>query len=223
MTISQFIKKLLSRTIVGNCLGMVALSAVLLVAVLILMSHYTNHGEEVEVPNVCGLPEDVALKKLKALGLKGEVTDTGYVYRAAAFAVLEQGIHPGDKVKVGRIVKLTINADGPRKIALPDVAENCSRREAEVKLKALGFKLGAVEYVKGDAEWVVGIKVGGRPAKAGDRVSVNTPIVLVVGDGATDEEYNGNDSLDYILNTHPDEDEALEGESKDAPTDNHAD
>lgn len=222
MTISQFTKKLLSRTIVGNCLGMALLSMLLLILALIFVNHYTNHGEEVEIPNVCGIPEEVALKKLKALGLKGEISDTGYVYSAAPFAILEQSLQPGQKVKVGRIVKLTINADGPRKIALPDVADNCSRREAEIKLKALGFKLGAVEYVQGDPEWVVGIKVGGKTAQAGDRVSAGTPIVLVVGKGGIEDEYNGNDSLDYILNA-PTEEELLEGETEDAPTNNHAD
>ena len=148
---------------------------------------YTRHGEVVSVPDVCGLDENTARNKLKALGLKAEVTDTGYVYNAAPYAVLEQSIHPGEQVKPGRTVGITINANGPRQIALPDVADNCSRREAEDKLRVLGFKLGATEYIMGDPEWVYGIKVNGRSVPAGTKVSVTTPIVLVVGKGG--EEY----------------------------------
>ena len=80
----------------------------------------------------------------------------------------------------------------------------------------LGFKLAATEYVQGDPDWVVDVKVNGKSVKAGDKISVSSPITLVVGVGGNDEEYNGNDSLDYILNTSPDE--PTEGEMVDAPT-----
>lgn len=218
MTVSEFFKKTFSRVLIGNCLGIVAATIALAFATLLFINLYTNHGEEVEVPNICGTNETVAEKKLKAIGLKMEVVDTGYVDRAAPFTVLEQSIRPGEKVKPGRIVQITVNANGPRLIALPDVADNCSRREAEDKLKVLGFKLGATEYVMGDPDWVLGVKVNGRNVSAGTRVSVNTPITLVVGAGGLEDEYNGNDSLDYILNAPEEEnEEIIEGETENAP------
>ena len=201
----------------GNCLGIVLASVVLLIGALFFLDSYTRHGDSVEIPDVRGLDEQTAKSKLKAVGLLAEVTDTGYVYRATPYSVLEQSLLPGEKVKPGRTLYLTINADGPRKIALPDVADNCSRREAEDKLKVLGFKLGATEYIVGDPEWVYGIKVNGRDVSAGTRVSVNTPVVLVVGAGGLEEEYNGNDSLDYLLNVPIEEEEIIEGETTDAP------
>lgn len=210
MSISELFKKLTSRPLVGNCLGMVLLSLVLGAAAWIFIGIYTHHGEEIEVPNVCGVDENVARKKLEALGLQAEVSDTGFVHSAAPFAVLEQSLKPGTKVKPGRTVLLTINANGSRQIALPDVADNCSRREAEDKLRILGFKLGATEYVTGDAEWVYGIKVHGKNVPAGTKVSVDTPITLVVGAGGMEDEYNGNDSLDFVLNSSGD-DEIVEG------------
>lgn len=201
----------------GNCLGIVLASVVLLIGALFFLDSYTRHGDSVEIPDVRGLDEQTAKTKLEAVGLLAEVTDTGYVYRATPYSVLEQSLLPGEKVKPGRTLYLTINADGPRKIALPDVADNCSRREAEDKLKVLGFKLGATEYIVGDPEWVYGIKVNGRDVSAGTRVSVNTPVVLVVGAGGLEEEYNGNDSLDYLLNVPIEEEEIIEGETTDAP------
>lgn len=200
MTLSEFFRKLFGRMLIGNCLGMVAVSFILLCGLFVFIAHYTHHGEEVEVPNLYGMNEETAVRKLHALGLEAEVTDTGYVYNQAAFAVLEQTIKAGDRVKPGRVIGLTVNADAPRKIPIPDVAGNCSRREAEDKLRVLGFKLGAPEYVKGDPDWVMAVKVNGREVRSGDRVSVTLPVTLVVGVGGNDEEYNGNDSLDYILN-----------------------
>lgn len=207
MTISEFFKKIFSRTLFGNCLGIVVVTIVLALASLLFINIYTHHGKEVSVPNICGMDQSVAQRKLEALGLRMEVTDTGYVYNAAPFSVLEQNLKPGEKVKPGRIILITINADGPRQIALPDIADNCSRREAEDKLRVLGFKLGATEYVQGDPDWVYGIKVNGKNVMAGTRVSVNSPITLVVGSGGSIEEYNGNDSLDYVKNAPPEEEE----------------
>ena len=218
MTIAQFFRKIFSRILIGNCLGMIITSILLLVGALTFIHFYTHHGQEVVMPDVCGQSEEVATKKLEALGFQVEVTDTGYVYNAAPFSILEQSIKPGERVKAGRIISLTINADGPRKVAIPDVAGNCSQREAEDKLKVLGFKLAATEYEAGQPiQWVVAVKVNGKEVKAGQKVSVNSPITLVVGAGM-DDEYNGNDSLDYIINTPPDE--PLEGETSDAPTGN---
>lgn len=207
MTISEFFKKIFSRTLFGNCLGIVVVTIVLALASLLFINIYTHHGREVTVPNICGMDQSVAQRKLEALGLRMEVTDTGYVYNAAPFSVLEQNLKPGEKVKPGRIILITINADGPRQIALPDIADNCSRREAEDKLRVLGFKLGATEYVQGDPDWVYGIKVNGKNVMAGTRVSINSPITLVVGSGGSIEEYNGNDSLDYVKNAPPEEED----------------
>ena len=127
---------------------------------------------------------------------------------------------PGTKIKPGRTIYLTINSNGSKRIELPDLADNCSRREAEDKLKTLGFKLGATEFIIGDPDWVYEVKVNGKTVKAGTRISVDLPITLVVGKGGLEDEYNGNDSLDYIFNAPFETDEPLEGEVTDAPQDN---
>lgn len=218
MSISEFFKKIFSPLLFGNCLGMIGVGGLLILATLFFLDFYTHHGTEIEVPNICGLDEETAGNKLKSVGLDYEVRDTGYVFRAAPFSVLEQSVKPGMKVKPGRIIELTINADGPRKVALPDIADNCSRREAEDKLRALGFKLGATEFITGYPEWVYDVTVNGKSVSKGTRISVNSPIVLVVGAGGVEDEYNGNDSLDYILNVPTGEEEIIEGEMTDAPT-----
>ena len=216
---SAFIKKIFSPLVMLNCLGMVLVVILFFFGTLAFIDFYTLHGEEVEVPKLTGVSEQIAYSKLKALGLKAEVRDTGYVHKAAPFEVLEQSIKPGTKIKPGRTIYLTINSNGSKRIELPDLADNCSRREAEDKLKTLGFKLGATEFIIGDPDWVYEVKVNGKTVKAGTRISVDLPITLVVGKGGLEDEYNGNDSLDYIFNAPFETDEPLEGEVTDAPQD----
>ena len=216
---SAFIKKIFSPLVMLNCLGMVLVVVLFFFGTLAFIDFYTLHGEEVEVPKITGVSEQIAYSKLKALGLKAEVRDTGYVHKAAPFEVLEQSIKPGTKIKPGRTIYLTINSNGSKRIELPDLADNCSRREAEDKLKTLGFKLGATEFIIGDPDWVYEVKVNGKTVKAGTRISVDLPITLVVGKGGLEDEYNGNDSLDYIFNAPFETDEPLEGEVTDAPQD----
>ena len=217
---SAFIKKIFSPLVMLNCLGMILVVVLFFFGTLAFIDFYTLHGEEVEVPKITGVSEQIAYSKLKALGLKAEVRDTGYVHKAAPFEVLEQSIKPGTKIKPGRTIYLTINSNGSKRIELPDLADNCSRREAEDKLKTLGFKLGATEFIIGDPDWVYEVKVNGKTVKAGTRIAVDLPITLVVGKGGLEDEYNGNDSLDYIFNAPFETDEPLEGEVTDAPQDN---
>ena len=145
MDLKTFRNKIFSRMLLGNCLGLAGVFLLCIIGAGIFLNQYTRHGEAVEIPDLTGQSSDMAIRKLQSLGLAAEVTDTGYVERLPAGAVLEQSIRPGEKVKPGRQLTLTINAAEPRKVALPDVADNCSRREAEDRLRTLGFRLGATE------------------------------------------------------------------------------
>ena len=90
-------------------------------------------------------------------------------------------------VKPGRVIKLVINASSARAIAVPSLADNCSRREAEARLRAIGFKNIRVEFTPGDKDWLYNIKVGDKPLKTGTKVPVTALLTLVVGDGMTED------------------------------------
>lgn len=60
MTVSEFFKKIFSRQLFGNCLGMVIITIVLAVGAFLFLNVYTHHGKEVEVPNICGMDQAVA-------------------------------------------------------------------------------------------------------------------------------------------------------------------
>jgi hypothetical protein len=60
----------------------------------------------------------------------------------------------------------------------------------------MGFKLGPVEYVAGDLDWVYGVKSQGRNVYAGERVPIDVPLVLQVGKDSGYEDLDNFDNLD---------------------------
>ena len=199
MTISEFKTRLKSRILWGNCLGMCVVGILLLIGLFIFLAYYTHHGENIAVPDLRGMTESQAGDKLESLGLKLEVSDTGYVRTLASDAILSQQIEPGTEVKVGRIIRVTINSANSPTITLPDLADNCSLHEAKARLTAIGFRLGPIEFTTGEHDWVYALKAHGRTLTAGQRVSVNDAITIVVGDGSVNDEFNGDEELEEAI------------------------
>ena len=83
----------------GNCLGMIVVSLALVFVTLEFLQCYTNHGDNVTMPNMRGLKLDIVEQKLEALGLRCEVVDTGYIDTYVGDVVLEQSVKPGDKIR----------------------------------------------------------------------------------------------------------------------------
>jgi len=101
----------------------------------------------------------IAENELDKQSLKSIVIDSSYVKGIAPGAILEQNPAGGSKVKSGRTVYLTVNADSAPKVAIPDVMDNSSLRQAEAKLRALGFKITEPEYISGEKDWGIQHKI----------------------------------------------------------------
>ena len=176
-------KKLISPMVWGNALAMLLFLAIVIWGTMIFLNNYTRHGESIEVPDLRGQKPEAAMMRLEALGLTGIVTDTGYVTTQPPYTLLDQSIAPGKRVKSGRTINLTINANGARPMAIPDLANNTSVREAEARLRTLGFTLTEHEYISGDLDWVYAVKALGREVNVSEKIPVNIPLTLVVGKG----------------------------------------
>jgi beta-lactam-binding protein with PASTA domain len=179
-----------------NLIAMVGVVILLFVLTLAALNLYTRHNEEIIVPNVKGMSAKAAIKKLEDLGLRTSIDDSVYVKSLPANSIYEQSIQGGDAVKENRLIHLTINSGNAPQLILPDIADNSSLREATARLTALGFKLGPVEYMKGEKDWVYEVKCRGRNIGAGSHVDADDEIVLVVGDGT----YYDNDTQDEMEN-----------------------
>ena len=167
-------------------LNLIAMIAVVIAAPLIALQWldgYTRHGEAVVVPDVKGMHLHLAENALDKQALKAIVIDSSYVKGVAPGSVLEQNPAGGLKVKEGRTVYLTVNADSAPKVAVPDVMDNSSLRQADAKLRALGFKVTEPEYISGEKDWVYSVKYRGRELKAGEKIPHEAILTLCVGDG----------------------------------------
>ena len=195
MPLKTIRKKLFGPVVYWNLIAMVLVGIALCVGLWVWMLQYTMHGESVQVPEVKGMMLSDAEYALEKLELVTVVVDSAYVRQQPAGIVLEQKPVAGSRVKSGREIYLTINQKQTPTNTIPDIAGNCSRREAEARLRALGFKIGPMEFVPGDPDWVIALKVNGREVYTGERVPCDAPIVLVIGnskmDSGEEDEENG--------------------------------
>lgn len=180
----ELLKKFKSRLLWGNLAAMLLVVILVCIGVWRGMAVYTHHGEGIEVPDLVGRMSGDVRYQLDRLGLVAVVVDSAYNKQRPAGCILEQLPAAGARVKSGREIYLTVNTSHTPTMAIPDIADNSSLREAEARLKAMGFRLGPVEYVAGDRDWVYGVKCHGRNVYAGDRVPVDALLVLQVGNSA---------------------------------------
>lgn len=192
---TEFFKKLTSLSLWLNLLAMVVVIVLLCILSQVAMRFYTNHGESIAVPDVRRHSFEAAKEVLDDLDMNVEVSDTGYIKTLPPGTVLEQMPAPGTHVKSGRTIYLIINASATPTLALPDVIDNSSYREAQAKLMSMGFKVGPPQYISGEKDWVYGILVDGHSVATGERVSVESPLILQVGNGQREAA----DSL-YLMN-----------------------
>lgn len=191
---SEFIRRCRSGYLWGNIAAMIVVGVLLLLGVKWGIDAYTHHGERVEVPDVRHKTFADARHILEMRGFVVTVSDTGYVRKLPPDCILKQDPVAGTFMKTGREVSLIINASHAPTLALPDIVDNSSLREAIFTLRAMGFTVGAPEYVSGEKDWVYGITSRGRHLVAGDRVSVDDMLIIQAGSGMRDEA----DSVEYI-------------------------
>ncbi len=195
--------------VLSNILGIVIVGLLLLTGVIYGLDSYTRHGEEIVIPNLYEKSLSDAKRELGTMELNVCVSDTGYVKKLAAGCILDQIPEAGTKAKAGHTIYVVINASSSPYITIPDIIDNSSLREAEARLRALGFKLAPARLIAGEKDWVYGIEYNGRDLSAGDRVPAGKELCVVVGDGSTnlDENLDSlNDSTQVIFDVAGGED-----------------
>ena len=165
-----------------NLIAMPIVVVAIIFYVLHWLDTYTHHGESIIVPNVNGLPVQQANNELMKKSLKVVIVDSNYVKGMPAGAVLEQKPASGAKVKKGRSIYLTINTGKVPKVAIPDIIDNSSFRQAEARLRALGFKLTEPEYIEGEKGGIYGVKYNGTELTSGEKIPREAVLTLCVGD-----------------------------------------
>ena len=207
MNIKESLRKVFDRYVVINLSAMLVVIILLCIGVGLGLDMYTHHGEDIVVPNLKGMDIDKAERQLNQMGLTVEVSDSGYNKTLPADCILLQTPGEGQKVKQGHIIYVTVNSPSSPSFAIPDIIDNSSVREAEARLTAMGFRLNPRKMVDGEKDWVYGILCHGRHVSNGDRISIDHPLTLLVGQGTIedlddvdmvgDEEAEGGETDDF--------------------------
>ena len=165
----------------GNLIAMVVVLMVACFGTLHWLDSYTHHGESYIVPNVKDKTIAEAYQLLAGQYINGTIVDSTYIKGARAGIILDQTPAAGSRVKEGRTVYLTVTTNSVPLIALPDLIDNSSLRQAAAKLKSIGFKLTEPELIAGEQDWVYGIKYKGRSLMSGDKIPHEAMLTLCVG------------------------------------------
>ena len=171
------------RTLLINLVAMMAVVVVAVFGTFRWIDSYTEHGKAVIVPDITGMQEEDAISKLAQSQLRGVVYDYTYIKGVPVGEITAQRPAAHAKVKRGRKIYLTVSSGNQPMIAIPDIIDNCSLREAESRLRASGFKLAPHDTIAGDLDWVYGVRYNGHELQAQERVPEGAELTIVVGGG----------------------------------------
>lgn len=195
MKTKEFFGKLVSAYLLGHLAAMALFLVLVFLGVKYGLEWYTRHDEGIKVPKLENMLYSNAYALMEQNGLNIMVTDSGYNKKLPANCILAQSPEEGTLVKEGHTVYVTINATSSPLVAIPDLVDNSSYREALAKLTAMGFKILPPKKVPGEKDWVYGILSRGRRLSAGELISADTPLTLIIGSGMYNEE---DEELDFL-------------------------
>lgn len=183
----KFVKFLFSRVFFINLIIAAVLSVAIIWGTLLVIDNYTNHGEEISVPDFSGLNLDEIQAFADSNDLKFAIIDSVYSDDKEKGSVIKQNPLPGFNVKKQRTIYLTTVAVLPEQKQMPDV-KTLSKRQAMAVLESYGFKVGIINYVPSIFENAVqNQKINGQEILPGTLVNKGSVIDLDIGQGESNE------------------------------------
>ena len=164
----------------------IVLAIVLLWAVLMSLDVFTRHGDVYIIPDFKGKTVQQLLTDNYDEFFDLQVIDSIYDRRNEKGTIIIQNPLPGAKVKQGRNVYLTIVAETPEIVLMPNL-KNLSLRQALVTLEANDLPVDRLNYVRYFARnAVVDQLVNNEPIEPDTEIAKGTPIILEIGRGRSE-------------------------------------
>lgn len=178
MNMWQFLK---SKTFRNQLMLAVAVVVVLVVGLVQYLKFYTNHGQEIEVPDLKDLRVDQIQAVLEEHDFTYVVVDSTYIRGKQPDLVYDQDPKAGSKVKEGRTIYVSITSSNTPKVKLPNLID-LSLRKATIDLRNIGLEVGQLIMRPDIANNVVlEMNLAGRKVMPGKEVPRGTMIDLVIG------------------------------------------
>lgn len=174
-------KKLDSNSLGYHILLAAGITILALVLVVICLKLFTRHGREFEMPSFIGKSAEELTQSGRQEGFVFVVNEHRYEEGAAPGSVLQQDPMPGEKVKRGRKVYLTVAADEPPTIRMPELRE-IPFSQAKIMIEAQGLVLGnVIEKPSPYENLVLEVLHNGHSIASGTEIKMGEKITLVIG------------------------------------------
>ena len=148
---------------------------------LLFLWLFTRHGREIEMPSYVGRSAEELTQQGRTEGFVFVVNDELFENGAEPGTVLKQNPLPGEKVKKGRKVYLTVAAAEPPTIKMLELRD-LSLRQAQIMIESQGLLLDRVIEKPSPYENVVlEVLYKGHSIAQGTPIKQGEKITLVVG------------------------------------------
>lgn len=156
-------------------------TAVIFILTILFIRLFTRHGREIEMPSYMGQSAEELTQHGRSEGFVFVVSDELYENGAEPGTVLKQNPLPGEKVKHGRKVYLTVAAAEPPTIKMLELRD-LSLRQAQIMIESQGLVLDRVIEKPSPYENVVlEVLYKGHSIAQGTPIKQGEKITLVVG------------------------------------------
>ena len=159
----------------------ILVTAVIFILTILFLRLFTRHGHEIEMPSYAGKSAQELTQHGRSEGFVFVVSDELYENGATPGTVLKQNPLPGEKVKRGRKVYLTVAAAEPPTIKMLELRD-LSLRQAQIMMESQGLVLDRVIEKPSPYENVVlEVLYKGHSIAQGTPIKQGEKITLVVG------------------------------------------
>ena len=156
-------------------------TAGIFILTILFLRLFTRHGHEIEMPSYAGRSAEELTQHGRSEGFVFVVSDELYESDAEPGTVLKQNPLPGEKVKRGRKVYLTVAAAEPPTIKMLELRD-LSLRQAQIMIESQGLVLDRVIEKPSPYENVVlEVLYKGHSIAQGTPIKQGEKITLVVG------------------------------------------
>ena len=159
----------------------IVVTAVIFILTILFLRLFTRHGREIEMPSYAGRSAQELTQHGRSEGFVFVVNDELYENGATPGTVLKQNPLPGEKVKRGRKVYLTVAAAEPPTIKMLELRD-LSLRQAQIMIESQGLVLDKmIEKPSPYENVVLEVLYKGHSIAQGTPIKQGEKITLVVG------------------------------------------
>ena len=159
----------------------IVVTAVIFILTILFLRLFTRRGREIEMPSYAGRSAQELTQHGRSEGFVFVVNDELYENGATPGTVLKQNPLPGEKVKRGRKVYLTVAAAEPPTIKMLELRD-LSLRQAQIMIESQGLVLDKIIEKPSPYENVVlEVLYKGHSIAQGTPIKQGEKITLVVG------------------------------------------